>query len=187
VTPTAPALRLLPFTEELLPVVQPWFHHPEVRRRLGGPEWPVRELRLMATRSGEEYRGRLVLRTHSWVAVDGAGEPVGKLGGDVYDRWTRYDGARPESEAVTQVEAGPAMGMAYVIAPRRWRSGIGRAVLRAAVLEPAVADVRVFVLGIDADNEASRRCAAAAGFRPDVAEPDWEDTVHYVLRREPLR
>jgi RimJ/RimL family protein N-acetyltransferase len=38
-------------------------------------------------------------------------------------------------------------------------------------------------LGIDADNEASRRCASAAGFTPDVEEPDWEDTVYYQLRR----
>jgi RimJ/RimL family protein N-acetyltransferase len=51
------------------------------------------------------------------------------------------------------------------------------------VAGPEVADVRLFAAGIDADNTASRRCAAAAGFRPDDPEPDWEDTVYYLLRR----
>ncbi len=145
----------------------------------------MRELRLMVSRLGEEYRGRKVLRTHSWVAVDDAGVPLGKVGGDVYDRWTRYDGSRPDDPAVTLAEPGPAMGLAYVVDPARWRQGLGRAVLRAVLAHPDVADVRVFAAGVDADNQASQRCAAAAGFRPDVAEPDWEDTVYYLLRRWP--
>ncbi len=33
-----PDVVLVSFTADLLPVVQPWFDHPEVRRRLGGPE-----------------------------------------------------------------------------------------------------------------------------------------------------
>lgn len=102
----------MPFTEELLPVVQPWFGHPEVRRRLGGPEWPARELRLQATVLGEDYRGCVVLRAHSWVALDGVGDPVAKIGGDVYDRWSRYDGSRPDQPVVTAIEPGPAMGLA---------------------------------------------------------------------------
>jgi RimJ/RimL family protein N-acetyltransferase len=118
--------------------------------------------------------------------VDDAGVQVGKVGGDVYDRWTRYDGSRPRQEpVVTAVEAGPAMGLAYVVDPARCRQGIGRAMLRAVVRHPAVADVRVIAAGIDADNQASRRCAAAAGSTPDVDEPDWEDTVYHLLRRAP--
>lgn len=179
------SVSLVPFGEDLLPVVQPWFHHPEVRRRLGGPEWPARELRLLATTPGEQYRGRVVLRANSWVALDGTGEPVGKIGGDVYDRWNRYDASRSDTPLVASVEAGPAMGLTYVVDPARWGQGIGRAVLRAAVQHRDVADVRVFAAGIDADNEASRRCAASAGFLPDVDQPDWEDTVYYLLRRPP--
>lgn len=177
---------LVRLTAELLPAVQPWFEHPEVRRRLGGPEWPARELRPVVSRPGEEHRGREVLRSHSWVAMDAAGVPVGKIGGEVYGRWTRYDGSRPgEDPVVSAVEAGPAMGLAYVVDPARWRQRIGRAMLCAVVGHPAVADVRVFAAGIDADNDASRRCAAAAGFTPDVDEPDWEGTVYHLLRRMP--
>jgi RimJ/RimL family protein N-acetyltransferase len=178
-----PTVRLVPFTAAALPAVQPWFEHPEVRHRLGGPDWPVRELRLMARVDREEYRGRLPLRSHSWVALDDEGRAVAKIGGDVYDRWTRYDGTDPDRPVVRDVEAGPAMGLAYVVDPARWGQSFGRATLLAAVASPAVADVRLFALGIDEDNPSSRRCAEAAGFALDNPTPDWERMVFHLLRR----
>jgi RimJ/RimL family protein N-acetyltransferase len=174
-------LVLEPFGAEHLPLVQPWFEHDDVRRRLGGPEWPARGLEL-APREDEEFRGARVLRTHTWLArCDG--EPVGYLGGDVYDQWTTWDGRDPEHPRVTSSEPGPAMGSAYVVAPGRWREGIGTALLRAWVEAPDVRDVRLFALGIDADNMASRRCAERAGFRADDDAPDWEGTVYLIRRR----
>lgn len=181
--PRHPPFTLVPFTEELLDVVQTWFHDPRVRVRLGGPEWPERELRMLHTTGGEEFRGRALLRAHSWVALDSAGEPAAKIGGDVYDRWSRYDGSLPDHPVISHVEPGPAMGLSYVVDPARWRQGVGRAALQAVLSHPSVRDVRLFAAGIDADNQASRRCAVAAGFAPDTDEPDWEDTVYYVLRR----
>jgi RimJ/RimL family protein N-acetyltransferase len=180
------AVTLVPFTASWLAAVKPWFDHPEVDRRLGGREWPARELRLLEQRPGGEFRGRSVLRAHSWVGLDAVGVPVGKIGGEVYDRWCRFDGTRADAEAVSAVEPGLAMGLAYVVDPQQWRRGIGRALLLAAMAHEQVADVRVFALGIDADNEASRRCAAAAGFAPDVDVPDWEETVYYLRRRPPV-
>jgi RimJ/RimL family protein N-acetyltransferase len=180
----SPAVTLAPYTVDRLPAVRPWFTDPEVRRRLGGPDWPERELQLMNQGLGETFRGRRVLRTHSWVALDAAGEVVAHLGGEVYDRWCRYD-ETPDGPVVSDVEPGPAMGLAYVVDPGRWRRGFGRAALRAAVAAPEVADVAVFALGIETDNTASRRCAESAGFRADDAGPDWEDIVHHVLRRRP--
>jgi RimJ/RimL family protein N-acetyltransferase len=176
-------VELIPFTEAQLSVVQPWFGHPEVRHRLGGPDWPARELRLMREKPDGEFRGRRVLRVHSWLVRDDGGTVVAKIGGDVYDRWTRYDGEGSDGPLISAVEAGPAMGLAYVVDPGRWGEGIGRAVLLAVVAHPHVADVRVLVAGIDADNVASRRCAEAAGFRPDDPRPDHEGTVHHLLRR----
>lgn len=102
---------LRPFTAAILPRVQPWFRHPEVRRRLGGPDWPARELRLPAAGPGEQYRGRIVLRVHSWVAVDDAGTPLAKIGCDVYDRWTRRDGSRPDQPVIAAAEPGPGNGL----------------------------------------------------------------------------
>ena len=173
---------LVPYTEQWLPAVQPWFTDPEVRRWLGGPDWPERELRLAGSGMGEMFRGRRVLRIHSWVALDASGAAVAHLGGEVYDRWCRY-AETPDGPVVSDVEPGPAMGLAYVVDPGRWRRGFGRAALLAAIAAPEVADVVVFAAGVEPDNVASRRCAESAGFRLDDPEPDWEDIIHYVHRR----
>ena len=175
-------VELRPFLAEHLPLVQPWFENPEVRHRLGGPEWPERALRLQADQDDDEFRGMRVLRSHTWLAWS-HDEPVRYLGGEVYDRWTTYDGSDADHPEVTGSEPGPAMGSAYVVDPARWRRGFGVAVLRAWVEAPEVADVRVFALGIEHDNLASTRCALAAGFVPDPPEPDWEGIVHHLLRR----
>jgi RimJ/RimL family protein N-acetyltransferase len=180
--PGLPAVALTPFTRELLPVVQPWFHHPEVVRWLGGPEWPARGLDLAGTGLGETFRGRRVLRDHSWVALDAAGTVVASIGGEVYDRWCRYSEG-PDGVRIDAVEPGPSMGLAYVVDPRRWRQGFGTAALRAVLDAPEVADVVLFAAGVEPDNVASVRCAAAAGFRPDGTVPDWEGIVHYLHRR----
>ena len=176
-------VELRPFLAEHLPLVQPWFEHPEVRHRLGGPEWPERSLHLQERDpDDDEFRGMRVLRSHTWLAW-AYDEPVGYLGGEVYDRWTTYDGSDPDRPRVTHAEPGPAMGSAYVVDPARWRRGFGVALLRAWLVHPVVADVRVFVLGIDHDNPASSGCAVAAGFVPDSPVADWEGIVHHVLRR----
>ncbi|NMO52896.1 GNAT family N-acetyltransferase [Actinoplanes sp. TBRC 11911] len=177
-----PQVSLVPFTADSLAVVQPWFRHPEVSRWLGGPDWPAHELQLLDSGIGEMFRGRRVLRTHSWVALDATGQAVAHIGGEVYDRWSRY-AETPAGPVVDAVEPGPAMGFAYVVDPRRWRRGYGTAALLAAMAAPEVADVVLFAAGIEPDNLASVRCAAAASLVPDTRVPDWEGMVHHIRRR----
>jgi RimJ/RimL family protein N-acetyltransferase len=172
------------FTEDLLTVVQPWFRHPEVARWLGGPDWLARALELQDSGIGETFRGRRVLRTHSWVAFDSSGDAVAQVGGEVYDRWCRY-AETPDGPVIDAVEPGPAMGLAYVVDPRRWRQGFGTAALRAAVHAPEAADVVLFAAGIEPDNVPSARCAAAAGLSPDTETPDWEGMVYHLRRHKP--
>ena len=179
-------MELVPFTAAHLPVVQPWFRHPEVDRWLGGPDLPVRELERSGTGLGEMFRGRRVLREHSWVGLDDDGVPVAKIGGEVYDRWCRYDEG-PGGPVIDAVEPGPAMGLAYVVDPRRWRQGFGTAALLAVMAASEVADVVLFAAGVEPGNVASVRCAAAAGLFPERAEPDWEGFVHQVRRRAPAQ
>jgi RimJ/RimL family protein N-acetyltransferase len=143
---------------------------------------PARGLELAGTGWGEKFRGRRVLRDHSWVAYDAAGAVVASIGGEVYDRWCRYSEG-PHGPVIDAVEPGPSMGLAYVVDPRRWRRGFGAATLLAAVHAPEVADVVLFAAGIEPDNVASARCAGAAGLRPDSTEPDWEGFVYHVRRR----
>lgn len=169
-----PPVRLVTFEPEHLLAVLPWFDSPQVRQHLGGREWPERELALRTAVRGEEFRGRRVLRAHAFVALDDAGQPVAQIGGDVYDRWTRWDATTQE---VTATDRRRTMGAAYVVDPERWGRGYGRATLRALVAAPQTADVEQFVLGIEPGNVASLRVAAAAGFTALTAEPDAEDLV----------
>jgi GNAT superfamily N-acetyltransferase len=180
------ALVLSPFTKEHLTTVQPWFRHPEVTRWLGGPDWPARGLELQNSGIGETFRGRRVMRTHSWVGFDTSGAAVALIGGDVYDRWSRYT-ETPDGPVVDAIEPGPAMGMAYVVNPQRWRQGFGTAALLAAMNAPEVADVVVFAAGIEPDNIPSARCALRAGMTPDTAVPDWEGMIYHLRRRISLR
>lgn len=179
-----PPVVLLPFTENCLAIVQPWFHHPEVTRWLGGPEWPARTLELLNSGIGETFRGRQVMRSHTWVAFDAAGDTVALVGGEVYDRWCRYTEG-PGRPVVDAVEPGPAMGLAYAVDPLRWRQGFGMAALLAAIHAPEVTDVVVFAAGIEPDNIPSARCALAAGLTPDAEVPDWEGMIYYIRRRKP--
>ncbi|MCY1138446.1 GNAT family N-acetyltransferase [Actinoplanes sp. Pm04-4] len=160
-----PHVTLVPFTEELLPAVQVWFEHAEVQRWLGGPDWPAQCLRMRGQGIGEIFRGRRVLRDHTWVALDVGRRPVALIGGDVYD-------------------SGPELGFAYVVDPARWRQGYGTAALLAMMEHPDLADVVVFKAGIEPENVASTRCVTGAGFRPDDPEPDFEGIVHHRLRRD---
>lgn len=174
-----PEVRLVPFTPGWLGAVEVWFDHPEVRRRLGDRLWPARELRLLAEHPGGEFRGRRVLRAHSWVVLDDRSSPVGHIGGEVYDRWTRYGGEGHNGPVILAADDRRTMGLAYVIDPARWRHGFGAAALRAVIAAPEVADVRLFVAGIDADNVVSRRCALSAGFSVENAAPDREGITYY--------
>ena len=154
--------------------------HPDVQHRLGGRGWPERALALRVAPHAEEFRGRRVLRAHTYVLLDDAGVPVAQIGGDVYDRWTRWD---PATERVTATYGGLAMGSAYVVDPARWGRGFGRAALRALTRAPELADVEQFVLGIEPDNTASLRAAAGAGFQPLTTAPDAEGMLHLRLGR----
>ena len=180
VVPVPETIRLVPFEPEHLPRVLPWFDHPEVRRRLGGRSWPARELTLRNAARGEEFRGRRVLRSHTFVALDGDGAPVAQIGGDVYDRWTLWD---PATDRVTWTAELRTMGAAYVVDPQRWGRGHGRATLRAFVGAAELADVEQFVLGIEPDNAASLGVARSAGFSPLTTEPGAEDMVYLRLLR----
>jgi RimJ/RimL family protein N-acetyltransferase len=179
IRPQAPVVRLDPLTAAGADEIEHWFDHPEVQARLGDRPWIHREVRLLDERPGTCFRGATVLRSQGWIARDHAGAAVAHIGGDVYDRWVRYHGEGPDGPILSDADQRPAMGLAYLVDPDRWRRGYGRAVLQAVFEHPETAEVEIFFLGIDADNHASRRCAEAAGFRlPDLV-PDHEDVLYY--------
>jgi RimJ/RimL family protein N-acetyltransferase len=168
-------LTLRPLTKAGAYEVEHWFDDPEVDRRLGGRFWIHRAVRLLAERPGE-FRGRQVLRSYGWLADDQDGVPVAHIGGEVYDRWIRYHG---EGRPLTGEIRAVTMSLGYVVDPARWRQGYGRAAIETVFALPEVADIELWVLGIDPDNTASRRCAESAGFHLTDPEPDFEDILYY--------
>lgn len=159
--------------------IEHWFDHPEVSNWLGDRSWIHRELRLVGQRPGTTFRGADVLRSYGWLGLDDAGAPVAFIGGDVYDRWIRYDGEGQDGPILSDADHRPALGLGYVVDPERWRHGHGLAALNAVLAHPDVADVEIFFCGIDADNHASRHFATAAGFALPATEPDYESMLYY--------
>src|SRR6266545_4943362 len=86
-----PLLSLHPLTSAGASQIEHWFDHPEVQHRLGGRFWIHRELRLISERPGSTFRGKTVLRSHGWIALDQTQVPVAFIGGYVYDpaQWRR--------------------------------------------------------------------------------------------------
>lgn len=179
---TSPLVSLRPLTAAGADQIEHWFDDPEVQRRLGRRFWIHRELRLINERPGSTFRGKKVLRSHAWIAVDQSGVPVAFIGGDVYDRWVRYHGEGPHDPLPSDEDPRRSMGLAYVVDPARWRRGYGRAAIKAVLHHPAVTDVELFFCSVDADNHPSQRCAIAAGFHLIDPTPDHEEMLYF--RRE---
>jgi RimJ/RimL family protein N-acetyltransferase len=149
-------IRLRLFTTEALSVLEPWFDDPETQRRLGGPDWPARELRLLAD-PPPAHRGQRVERRWAWVAEDLV--PVGLVVAEAY------------CDATASV--------ALVVDPARRGRGVGRRILRAVLDALRAAGIREATGGIEADNVASVRCVEAAGFTRQAEEPDAEGFVNF--------
>jgi len=115
--------------------------------------------------------------------LDEQRRPAAHLGGEVYDRRTRYDGEGPEGPRILAAYNRRSLGPAYVVDPERWRQGFGRATLRAMMKTSETSDADLFVAGIDADNIASKRCAVGAGFVPEDKEPDREGIIYHLCER----
>jgi RimJ/RimL family protein N-acetyltransferase len=176
---TLEPMDLQPLTASAVQQIEHWFDHPEVQARLGGRFWIHRELRLIAERPGSSFRGATVLRSYGWIGLDEAAAPVAFIGGDVYDRWVRYDGEGPDGPLLSDDDPRLSMGLGYVVDPARWRRGYGRAAIKAVLDDPGLRDVQTFFCGIEVDNHASRRCAQASGLHLVDPRPDQENMVYY--------
>jgi RimJ/RimL family protein N-acetyltransferase len=175
---------LRPLTSEGVRRIERWFDDPEVRRRLGARSWIHRELRLIAERPGTTFRGMAVLRSYGWVVLDATSVPVAFIGGDVYDRWVRYQGERLTGPLLSDEDRRRAMGLGYVVDPGRWGHGFGRAAICAVIGHSEVRDAETFFCGVEADNEASKRCALAAGFHLLDPQPDFEGMLYFRHERD---
>jgi ribosomal protein S18 acetylase RimI-like enzyme len=139
-------------------------------------------LALAETVVGTTFRGAVQTGSYRWVAFEAA-DPVGYIDCGTCDRWTICDDGGDAEAVVRSVIDRPAASIALAVDPARRRSGIGRAMLRAALKRAEVRDVELFGAGVEPDNEASIRCFGAAGFLGQSVEPDWEHMLYFIRTR----
>lgn len=142
-------------TPQHFAALESWFDDAATQRYLGGRDWLYREVTLMQTTPGVEFRGRLVQARYVWVVFEGQ-TPVALVDVEPYDDGTA--------------------GFAFVVAPVARGRGVGQTVLNLLDERAELRSTRALIGGVEPDNIAAHRCLAHAGFAI-ATEPDEEDML----------
>jgi RimJ/RimL family protein N-acetyltransferase len=127
---------------------------------------------------GEEFRGAMQTGAHHYLAeVDTVA--VGYIDCGIFDRCTVYAGEGHDGPIITEAIEAVTGSIAFVTDPRVRGRGIGRAMITAMLARPELDQVELFEAGVEPDNDASRRCLKAAGFRVHATDPDCEGMLYY--------
>lgn len=171
-------LSLIPATEDDMKGVATWIGHPDILRWLGDTfkvTTPSRDRsELDGQRRGHVRTVQLVVRDQ-----DPAQPPVAYACAAVYGTpapGTVVGATQPEDAEYTAPFHASVM---YAVRRDCWKHRIGTDLVPALLEHPALAEVAVFLAGIDSENGGSRKVAEAAGF---VAEPDAPATGHRMYR-----
>ena len=111
-----------------------------------------------------EFFPRSVGRVHNLVAEDGTGNGSGPAGGEVVG-WAALGPYRGEED----VPDGTGELYALYTRPDRIGTGVGRALMSAAITQATSLGLRRLLLWVLTDNTSARRFYARAGFAPDGA------------------
>ena len=137
-------MEFVPLTEELAHAIAPWFDDADTIRYLGNRNWLYRELKLMQTAPGSEFRGRRVLARYVWIIQDQVGRPCGLVDLEPYDNGTA--------------------GLALLIAPDQRGQGLGQHILCLLEARPELERIHGIVGGVEAENISAQRCFERAGY-----------------------
>lgn len=140
----ANAYRLEALTPALVCEIEDWFDDCETQRYLGGREWIRRELDLIVSQPGTEFRGSTVIERLGLVARDRSSTPVAFVTIEVYDDATA--------------------GIAFVVAPTCRGRGVARGLLSGLLDLPELWPVKCLTGAVEPENIACRRALAAARF-----------------------
>lgn len=177
------AITLRPLTLADLATVTPWFHDPDTRRYIGGPDWPRQMLTLAQTQLGVVFRGARQTAAHRWLA-EHDGTAVGYLDCGTFDRWTTCTQTHDQHVVVIDTIDGASASICYTVAPQYRHHGVAQAMIRAMLADPELDDIRIIGAGVEPANIASVRTLLATGFKPHTDEPDWEDIIYFLLDRD---
>lgn len=171
-------LSLVPATKDDMKAVATWIGHPDILRWLGAG---FKVTTPSCDRSDLDGQRRGHVRTIQLVVrdQDRAQPPVAYACAAVYGTpapGTVVGATEPEDAEYTAPFHASVM---YAVRPDRWEKRIGTALVPALLDHPDLAEVAVFLAGIDSENGGSRAVAEAAGF---VAEPDAPGTGHRLYR-----
>lgn len=152
---------------------------PDNSKKRSSEEAVVRRLILdLHERPLGEYRGAVETGRYNWLAWEDE-RAVGYAGCGTYDRCTTWDG-----RGVVRTLPVPTANLSYVIDPVRRRQGYGTSVIAALLASPDIAQVSLFVAGVEPANTGSISCLVRSGFEPLDPAPDWEGTVYYAWSRD---
>lgn len=173
-------IRLIPYTDDLRPAIEPWFDDAAAQRWIGGRDWFDDQLALVACRSQRSVRGAQVVSHYAWVTIaPDSAEPVAFHTGEVYDRFNLYERADDGSLTVVPIDPRAAVGFAGVVAPQHRNKGYGQATIRALPDLPELAGVPITYTGVEIDNHASLRALTTAGYEVARPVPDFENRIYF--------
>jgi L-amino acid N-acyltransferase YncA len=92
--------------------------------------------------------------------------------------WITEEDDAPAGLVDVEVYEDGTAGLAFVVAPARRGSGVGRRALNAIAEQLAADGVREVFGGAEANNTASIRCMESAGFSRRSHEPDAEGFLY---------
>lgn len=167
--------------------IQHWFEHPDVEKFLGPPRWIHRNLQLMDRWPGLSSDGMTVLRSHGWLVLNEAKQPVACIGGNVYSNWTPYLGASLGQAFLPDGVPPRSMDLFFVVDPGLWNRGLGRELIAFTMNHELVADVDTFFTIIDEANTAGLHCFGAVGFLPIIPRPSPEGIWYFRCDAEKAR
>jgi len=100
-----------------------------------------------------------------------------------YHAWMVCEDSVAVGAAVLEIAPDVPQSFGFFVNPELRNRGYGRRIARALIEQPEAAGIKTFDVGVETDNEASRRCLEAVGFIKQDGL-DAEGFLHLVLNKD---
>ena len=100
-----------------------------------------------------------------------------------YFAWKAMRGDAPIGAVFIQVEPSEPQSFGFLVKPDLRSRGYGQLILQRLMIQPEVASVKEWKVGIESDNIASQRCLASVGFVPESGVEDKQGFLQYIYNQ----